>query len=474
MSPASPTGRLAAALLVAGLGLVACDGGRPDPDRPGGSDPSTGGSGSAAAVLHEPASTWELRADTVVPGGKFVPLAPAGDDEVPQPGGVVVGEVLVAAITDQAQDDADPGARPVTPLLVGVSAEGKVLWKQEGYGGCWTPDHAALYCTRGDALVRVDAATGGSGAGADVRVAPGSTPILDDGVLYLVVTPEGTDESAYPPPFAVAALDATSLKDVWTGPGGLAELRGYGAGSPALDLSGDDVSVAAWKDTPSGQADATQFELDRASGKVLGSAHLGKSSFFERPWTVHRGFGDDKLEVLLGDEVLLKLSGQAWDTQDSRLTTTEGRLGVGSTLYDVTTGKAVWERPDLGDELSGWRWTSDRTQVAVTGFDAKKGTMVTTYLDAETGKTLWSGPGTEIAPSETPDAFLQVATDYAKSWVVQALDRTSGEVAWSHDVSALGKEGYDDGISPGGPYVSDEAVWVVGAGTLAGFTGFPG
>ena len=187
---------------------------------------------------------------------------------------------------------------------------------------------------------------------------------------------------------------------------------------------------------------------------------------------MHRGFGNDKLEVLLGDEVLLQLEGQPWDTQDQRLTTTEGRVGVGATLYDVTTGRPVWERPDLGDELAGWRWTADRAQVAVTAYDAKAQKMLTTYLDADTGKTLWSGPGTDVAPTETPDAFVQVASDYATSWVVQALDRTSGEVAWEKDVSALGKEGYDDGISPGGPYVSPSAVWVLGTSTLVGFTGF--
>ncbi|WGY03405.1 hypothetical protein QI633_06490 [Nocardioides sp. QY071] len=466
--PAAPsTGRLVAAVtLLAGLGLAACDADEGGPEGPDDGDRTT----AAAAVLHEPATTWELRADTVLPGGRFAPLAPAGDDEVPQPGGVVVGDVLVAAITDQGKGDDGAAAS----LLVGVSAAGKVLWKGEDYGGCWTPDHAALYCTRGNALVRVNAETGGSGAGAEVTVAPGSTPVLDDGVLYVVVTPAGADETAYPPPFAVAALDATTLKSVWPGgPAGAAELAGFGSGSPALDLSGDDVSVAAWKETPSGQPDATQFELDRASGKVLGSTPLGKGSFLERPWTVRRGFGNDKLEVLLGDEVLLQLEGQPWDTQDQRLTTTEGRVGVGATLYDVTTGKAVWERADLGDDLAGWRWTADRKQVAVTGFDAKAGKMQTTYLDAESGKTLWSGPGTDVAPTETPDAFVQVASDYATSWVVQALDRTSGEVAWEKDVSAIGKEGYDDGVSPGGPYVSPSAVWLVGASTIVGFTGFP-
>ena len=466
--PAAPsTGRFVAAVtLVAGLGLAACDAGEDTPAKHGDGARTT----PAAAVLHAPAATWELRADTVLPGGRFAPLAPVGDDEVPQPGGVVVGDVLVAAITDQGRDDA-AGAAPA--LLVGVSGAGKVLWKGADYAGCWTPDHTALYCSRGNALVRVDAETGGSGAGAEVRVAPGTAPVLDDGVLYVVVTPPGADENAYPPPFAVAALDATTLKSVWPGgPAGASELAGFGAGSPALDLSGDDVSVAAWKETPSGQPDATEFDLDRATGKVLGSTPLGKSSFLERPWTVHRGFGNDKLEVLLGDEVLLQLEGQPWDTQDQRLTTTEGRVGVGATLYDVTTGRPVWERPDLGDDLAGWRWTADRAQVAVTAYDAKAQKMLTTYLDADTGKTLWSGPGTDVAPTETPDAFVQVASDYATSWVVQALDRTSGEVAWEKDVSALGKEGYDDGISPGGPYVSPSAVWVLGTSTLVGFTGF--
>lgn len=468
MPAARSTGRLVAAVtLVAGLGLTACDADGGAPERPDDGGRTT----AAAAVLHEPATTWELRADTVVPGGRFAPLAPVGDDEVPQPGGVVVGDVLVAAVT--AGDEGAEGDEGAGLLLVGVSGAGKVLWKGDDYGACWTPDHTALYCTRGDALVRVNAETGGSGAGAAVTLAPGSSPVLDDGVLYVVVTPQGADESAYPPPFAVAALDATTLKSVWPGgPAGTAQLAGFGAGSPALDLSGEEVSVAAWKETPSGQPDATQFELDRASGKVLGSTPLGKGAFLERPWTVRRGFGNDKLDVLLGDEVLLQLEGQPWDSQDRRLTTTEGRVGVGATLYDVTTGQPVWERSDLGDDLAGWRWTADRAQVAVTGYDTKAQKMLTTYLDADTGKTLWSGPGTDVAPTETPDAFVQVASDYATSWTVQALDRTTGEVAWSKDVSALGKEGYDDGISPGGPYVSPSAVWVVGASTLVGFTGF--
>ncbi|WP_345102357.1 hypothetical protein [Nocardioides kongjuensis] len=109
---------------------------------------------------------------------------------------------------------------------------------------------------------------------------------------------------------------------------------------------------------------------------------------------MHRGFGNDKLEVLLGDEVLLQLEGQPWDTQDQRLTTTtEGRVGVGATLYDVTTGRPVWERPDLGDDLAGWRWTADRAQVAVTAYDAKAQKMLTTYLDADTGRPSGPAPG---------------------------------------------------------------------------------
>lgn len=465
MPAARSTGRLAAAVtLVAGLALSGCEADGDSRERPG----DGGRTAAAAPVLREPATTWELRADTVVPGGRFAPLAPVGDDEVPRPGGVVVGDVLVTAITDQGSDE---GATP--SLLVGISSGGKVLWKGTDYTGCWTPDHTALYCTRGNALVRVDAETGGSGAGAGVRVAPGTAPVLDDGVLYVVTTPEGADETAYPPPFAIAALDATTLESVWPGgPAGTAQLAGFGAGSPALDLSGEEVSVAAWKETPSGQPDATQFELDRASGKVLGSTPLGKSAFLERPWTVRRGFGNDRLDVLLGDEVLLRVEGQPWDSQDQRLTTVEGRVGVGATLYDVTTGRPVWERSDLGDELTGWRWTADRAQVAVTGYDTKSQKMLTTYLDADTGRTLWSGPGSDLAPTETPDAFVQVASDYETSWVVQALDRATGEVAWEEDVSALGKEGYDDGVSPGGPYVSPSAVWVVGGSTLVGFTGF--
>ncbi|GAA3548394.1 PQQ-like beta-propeller repeat protein [Nocardioides daeguensis] len=464
MPVASPAGRFVAVVtLMAGLGLTGCSGDE-DPGRSGPGKADDTRPQPAAAVLHEPGTTWQLQADTVVPGGRFVPLTPVGDDEVPQPSGVVVGEVLVTAVAGQGPD--------AEPLLVGVSGAGKVLWRGQGYAGCWSPDAAALYCVRGEALVRVDAETGGAGPGAAVAVAPGSAPVLDDGVLYVVTKPPGADETAYPPPFTLSALDAATLKSVWPPDAGVAPLRGFGAGSPALDLNGDHVSVAAWKDSPDGQPDATQLELDRATGKLLGSTHLGKSSFLERPWTVHRGFGNDKLEVLLGDEVQLRLKGQPWDTQDDRIVSTEGRVGVGSTLYDATTGQPVWERADLGDELDGWRWTADRTQVAVTGYDAKAGTMATTYLDAATGTTQWTGPGTDTAPTETPDAFLQVATDHATSWAVQALDRRTGDVAWSKDVSELARAGYDDGIALGGPYVSPSAVWALAATTLVGYTGF--
>ncbi|WGX98389.1 hypothetical protein [Nocardioides sp. L-11A] len=470
MSAGSPTGRLVAALtLVTGLALAACDGGGSDPGRPG--DGTASPTAAAAAVLREPGRAWELSAADVVPNGRFVPLGPLGDDEVAAPSAIAVGDVLVAAVADASTGDA-------APLLVGVSGEGKVLWRGKDFGACWTPDDASLYCTRGNALVRVDPASGGTGAGADVAVAPGSAPVLDDGVLYVVVTPPGADESAYPPPFAVAALDATTLADVWPdGPAGVEELAGLGAGSPALDLSGDDVSVAAWRETPSGQADATQFELDRTTGEVLGSAHLGKGAFLDRPWTVRRGFGNDKIEVSRDGRVLFQQAGQPWDSQDDRLVSPEGRLGVGATLYDVATGQAVWERPDLGDDLSGWRWTADRAQVAVTGYDTEAGKIVTTYLDAATGETRWSGPGSDVAPTETPDAFVQVETDFESSWVVHAIDRVTGEVAWSKDVSEAARAGNKDGLPLGGPYVSagtEWTVWTLGATTLVGFTDFPG
>ncbi|MCR1782814.1 hypothetical protein KVF89_09735 [Nocardioides carbamazepini] len=474
MSAGSPTGRLVAALtLVTGLALAACDGGGDDPDRP--DDGTAKPTVAAAAVLHDPERTWELRAADVVPNGRFAPLGPVGDDEVAGPSAVAVGDVLVAAVADEGAKGADEGADDAAPLLVGVSGDGKVLWRGKDFGACWTPDHASLYCTRGNALVRVNPESGGAGAGADVAVAPGSAPVLDDGVLYVVVTPPGADESAYPPPFAVAALDAMTLTSVWPdGPAAVEELAGLGAGSPALDLSGDHVSVAAWKDTPSGQADATQFDLDRATGAVLGSSHLGKGAFLDRPWTVRRGFGNDKIEVSRDGQVLFQQAGQPWDSQDDRLVSPEGRLGVGSTLYDVTTGDPVWERPDLGDELSGWRWTADRAQVAVTGFDTKAGKMTTTYLDAATGATLWSGPGSDVAPTETPDALLQVETDFESSWLVHAIDRASGDVAWTKDVSEVGRAGNKSGLPLGGPYVSSGTVWVLGATTLVGFTDFPG
>ncbi|MDQ6522091.1 hypothetical protein RB608_00700 [Nocardioides sp. LHD-245] len=466
MSAGSPTGRLVAGLtLAAGLALGACDASGDDPERPGG---DTAKPTAAAAVLHAPGRTWELPAGDVVPNGRYVPLTPVGDDEVAGPSAVVVGDMLVAAVADESASDA-------APLLVGISGDGTVRWRGTDFGTCWTPDHAALYCTRGTALVRVNPTSGGAGAGADVTVAAGSAPVLDDGVLYVVVTPPGADESAYPPPFAIAALDATTLRSVWPdGPAAVGELAGLGAGSPALDLSGDDVSVAAWRDTPSGQADATQFELDRATGEVLGSTHLGKGAFLDRPWTVRRGFGNDRIEVSRDGQVLFQQAGQPWDSQDDRLVSPDGRIGIGSTLYDVATGQAVWERPDLGDELSGWRWTADRAQVAVTGFDTTAGKMATSYLDAATGETLWSGPASDVAPTETPDAFVQVETDFESSWVVHAIERASGDVAWSEDVSEAGRPGSKDGLPLGGPYVSPGTVWALGATTLVGFTDFPG
>jgi len=467
MSRGTRLGRSVAVLvLAAGVSLAGCDGGGDGGD--GGarrSGDGTGADGPRAAVLNEPARTWEVHAADVVPNGRFVPLAPVGDDEVPQPGGVVVDDVLVTAVAGDGTDDA--------PLLVGVSGDGEVLWRGEDYGSCWAPDHTSLYCSRGNALVRVNPSSGGAGAGAEVAVAPGSEPVLDDGVLYVVVTPPGADESAYPPPFAVAALDATTLRSVWPDTtAAVEELTGLGAGSPALDLGGETVSVAAWKDTPSGEPDATQFELDRASGEVVGSTHLGKGAFLDRPWTVRRGFGNDRIEVSRDGQVVFERSGQPWDSQDDRLVSPDGRLGVGSALYDVATGAAVWERPDLGDELSGWRWTADRAQVAVTGFDTTAGKMTTTYLDADTGQTLWSGPGSDVAPAETPEAFVQVETDYQSSWVVQAIDRASGDVAWSKDVTEVGRAGNDDGLSVGGPYLSPATVWALGATTLVGLTGF--
>ncbi|WP_141006510.1 PQQ-binding-like beta-propeller repeat protein [Nocardioides humi] len=379
-----------------------------------------------------------------------------------------MGDVLVAAVADDQAEEAGP-------LLVGISGDGKVLWRGKGYTACWAPDDASLFCSRGSALVRVDPTTGASPGGIELAVAAGSAPVLDDGVLYVVVTPAGAAEDAYPPPFAVAALDAETLESVWPdGPAGTSELSGYGAGSPALDLTGPNVSVSAWQETRSGEADGSQFELDRATGAVLGSTHLGKGAFPERPWTVDRGFGNDKVDVYRDGRLLLELKGQPWDTQDGRLTSPEGRIGMGATLYDVTTGEAVWERSDLGDELSGWRWTADRAQVAVTGFDTEAGRMTTTYLDADTGETLWSGPGTDSAPTETPDAFVQVETDYESSWEVQALDRSTGKVAWSQDVTRIGQENDEDGTAIGGPYVGPGAVWALGATTLVGFTDFPG
>ncbi|WP_408896400.1 PQQ-binding-like beta-propeller repeat protein [Nocardioides sp. R1-1] len=463
MSTAPTARRLAAAAaLVTGLGLAACDAGAERPGRPGEPDRP-----AAAVVLGEPGRDWEVRAADIVPNGRFVPLAPVGDDEAGDPAGVVVGDVLVAAVADEGAEDA-------APLLVGITGDGEVRWRGRGYGACWSPDDVALYCTRGTALVRVDPETGGAGARADVTPAPGDAPVLDDGVLYVVVTPPGADEDAYPPPFAVAALDAETLERRWSADaGGLAELRGLGAGSPALDLTGPNVSVAAWRETRFGQADASQLELDRETGSVLSTTHLGKGAFLERPWTVRRGFGNDRLAVSRDGQPLLELSGQPWDSRDGRLTTPEGLVGVGPALYDATTGEAVWERPDLGDELSGWRWTADRAQVAVTGFDPKAGEMTTTYLDARTGETQWTGAGSDVAPAETPDAFVQVRTDHSSSWVVEALDRDTGEVAWSRDVTPVGRAGNEDGLAIGGPYVSTGTVWALGATTLVGFTDFP-
>ncbi len=462
---------LATVALVTVPTLSACGGGDGEPGKSGAS-PSDGTPAEAATgVLKKPGTTWTLQASDIVKGGRFEPMGSVGDDDVPSAAGISVGGVLVVLAADESGGE---GA----PVLAGVSGAGKVLWKGSGFTGCWGLDDTTLVCQRGNALVRVDPTNGSASGGAAVTLSPGTRPVLSDGVVYAVVTPADANASAYPPPFAVTALDAASMKSVWSKDVGVEEFRGLGPGSPALDLGGDNVSVSAWKEAPSGEADATQFELDRKSGAVLSTTPLGKSRFLETPWTIHRGFGTDKIEVTEGDQVLLKVNGQTWDSQDGRLISADGLIGIGDALYDVSAddpSTPVWQRTDLGKD-AGWRWTRDRSQIAVAGYDKKSDRMALSYLDPKTGKTLWSGPGADGVPAETADAFVQIATDYEKSWTLQALDRKTGDIGWTADLTAVGKAGDRDGTSITGPYVStgdaSTAVWALGRDTLTGWTDF--
>jgi hypothetical protein len=157
----------------------------------------------------------------------------------------------------------------------------------------------------------------------------------------------------------------------------------------------------------------------------------------------------------------------------------DDRVGLGSALHDLATGRMVWERPDLfvtadsGLVLSAtWSWTPDRRLVLADDFqNLPSDPNGTTVLDASSGETLWHSEA-RIDLYNAEFAGPAVVT-LGSGDAVTVLDRTTGDVAWKRNLRRLFEffdEDYSTALNRLG--VSETAIVGYTFNTIVGFSAF--
>lgn len=411
--------------------------------------------GQGVSVLGEPGRVWTLDADEVVPGGRFFPLQTFDDGQDETPNLRTFGDVVVV----RASGD---GAS----TLAGVDARsGDVDWRlEEDLGECLGTARR-LYCRDAEwrGLQAVDPATGTVTGATGQSPQYSVHPVEDGGELFVLA---GDGEEGY----TALALDPVTLDAAWstriTGSDGWVFESGETTG--AIDVDSAEVTITLSDIEGPGH----RIRLERGSGALLEvRASDASGARADGDWLVDEDWERESVTVSRDGEVALTAPGSPWPHQRETDVgyVVDGRIGVGTALYDIASGTRAWDRDDLPDGY--YQWASDGDQVVHTASCDGYCTSTTSVLAADDGHTEWSTDD-PVGGTWTQDAVLGIDTE-ADTLTVR--DRHDGDEAWSRPLG-LYDEDRDDGGMGGTwwrPELADHAVLAIGSDRLLGATDFP-
>jgi len=379
--------------------------------------------GSGLSLLSEPEKHWTLSADDILPGATFMATSPDAD-VTPIP--MSAGQILITAVAGPA----DSGISERS--LVGVDTQtGKVLWQESltGFPACVTV-RSELACLLRD---------GGSGS-LEVRD-PETGELVQKKTVTRFGGVIGTDGSDIylaewfgdAPRATKISLDG--LTTIW---------------SQDYESVGSEQTHGAWIDVEAGRLlftfTAETRLVDARTGRLLATSNSGILDPGGYQIESDYGVGHTTVTDLSGYPILDRDS-NAWYGLAPR-----GHVGIGATLYDLSTGTERWSRPDL--TYPYWNWVDRGRTITVAGEDP--GFLV---LDGATGETLWESDQSDSG-TWTADAYL-----VAEEGTLQVRARDDGRPAWERSLDADPEDWPE-------VYVTDSAVLAGTTGLLEGFTGF--
>lgn len=397
-------------------------------------------------ILKGPRKSWSLPASEILEGSTYATVEPVGDGEVPVP--AAARNALVVRVLGPSGSGSD--------LLAGVDANtGKLLWRRDD--GALVSCRTVLDKTRfacwsygRSTLVLVSPRTGKTVStvtlpGNPEDVTSDSTSIYTAGFAtgddhHLFIT-KGTD-------LAPAATWKHTYTSAMTDPP-QEPLVSVQLSAGALTVRWND---RVWLvDPPSGQRLA---EGTRDHEPVPGGYFVNYSQDVQ-PYSP--GLTDLDGNVIIDDSDPV----DAPFYNQTGPAVRDGRVGFGSTLYDVSTGAPVWSRPELASsDATGMQWTPDGRQIEYqVDESAGSGIPALTVLDAATGKTQWTSNDTSYADKYTATARITI-----DSSDLQVQSRTTGKVGWSRQ--------FESDSVRAGLAITDQSVVANNSITLDGFTDF--
>ncbi|MFC7502218.1 PQQ-binding-like beta-propeller repeat protein, partial [Nocardioides sp. GCM10030258] len=430
----------------------------PSADRAGGLNVMPASIDNGVSVLGEPGRTWEFSPTDVTSDSSIGSMSPDGVSNTD-----TVLSFPETFVFQTGREDEDAPAQ-----LVGVDRDsGDVRWTHDlaSYGSaCFLPDADHLYCsvtTNDDGhgeLVRIDPAKGKVTATAAVDTTWLSM-VLDNGLLYVVHSTPGDAEGHS---VTLRTFDADTLREAW-------ELQLLDRDARPAD--GDEYDYGPWIEFQGGRLSAyhgpLQWEIDHRARRVTSydSSRDWNTVTSEDGYTL-RWIDDGTVQITDGSgREVLRSADDPWYGGAAGNYVAEGRLGIGSGLFDLSSGEYVWKREDLagyddqGSEFD-WRWTLDRRNVLVedSSYDETLERTSGNLLDGETGKTLVHLPEVNAPTVRTRDAIVTM-----QEGEVRAYDAATGDLAWTRSLPGS----YDS------LYLAGDSIVAVGSYGFFVLTDFP-